>query len=54
MRRRLFGVRYTVCIYSRAPAMAKGEAANTQIVMVGLRHRTCSARTSVLSKVADE
>jgi hypothetical protein len=28
-------------------AMANREAVNTQIVMVGLRHRTCSAGTSV-------
>jgi hypothetical protein len=38
----------------RALTLANGEAGNTQIVMLGLRNRTCSAGTSVLSEVADE
>ena len=33
---------------------ANSEASNTQIVMLGLRNRTCSAGTSILSEVADE
>jgi hypothetical protein len=36
------------------PCLAHGKVGNTQIVMLGLRNRTCSARTSVLREVADE